>query len=108
MAEPIERRRAERFPVNSSTTCVFLAPVGEDFGPVKIQNISTDGIGLLVTRRVEPGVLLAVTLSNPARNFTKTVLVRVVHATAQHGSAYLVGGTLNVPLTYEELSTLVL
>jgi hypothetical protein len=66
-----------------------------------------EGIGLLMIRRVEPGALLAVTLSNPSRGFSKSVLVRVVHATAQPGGC-LVGGTFQTPLTYQELSTLVL
>jgi hypothetical protein len=107
MPEPIDRRAAERFPVNADTSCSFLAPVVEDFGSAKIRNISMDGIGLLVSRPVEPGTLLAVTLSNPARSFTKTVLVRVAHATPQLGS-YLVGGTFATPLTYQELTTFVM
>jgi hypothetical protein len=84
-----------------------VAPVAEDFGPAKVRNISMDGIGLLMVRRVEPGTLLAVSLTNRARGFAKTVLVRVVHATPQPGGC-LVGGTFETPLTYQELSTLVL
>jgi hypothetical protein len=66
-----------------------------------------DGIGLLLAKRVEPGTMLAVSLSNPARNFTRTVLVRVAHVTPERG-AYLVGGNFTAPLTYEELTTLVM
>src|SRR5260370_23909413 len=105
MPEPRERRATERFPVNADTSCSFVSPVVEDFGPAKIQSISMDGIGLLMTRSVEPGVLLAVSLSKPARGFAKTVLVRVVHVTPQPGGC-LVGGTLPTPLTYQELTTL--
>lgn len=65
------------------------------------------GIGLLMSRRVEPGTMLAVTLSNSSRKFTKTVLLRVVHATPQPGN-FLIGGTFTVPLTYQEMTTLVL
>ena len=107
MPDPADRRTEERFPVNTDTSCSFLSPVVEDFGPAKLQNISMDGIGILVARQVEPGTLLAVSLSNPARGFAKTVLVRVVHATPQHG-AYLVGGTFSTPLTYQELTCLVM
>jgi hypothetical protein len=107
MPEPKDRRVAERFPVNASTSCSFVSPVVEDFGAAKIKNISMDGIGLLVARSVEPGSLLAVSLSNPTRAFAKTLLVRVAHVTPDHGS-YLVGGTFNTPLTYDELSKLVL
>lgn len=107
MAERSDRRQAERFPVNIDSSCPFLSPVVEDFGPVRIRDISMSGIGLLLRTQVEPGTLLAVTLSNPARNFTKTVLVRVTHSTPLSGQ-YLVGGTFTVPLAYQEMTTLVL
>ncbi len=107
MPSPEDRRTEERFPVNTEASCSFVSPVVEDFGPAKIRNISMSGIGLLLSRRVEPGALLTVTLSNTARNFTKTVMVRVVHATPQPGGCVM-GGTFNVPLTYQEMSTFVL
>jgi hypothetical protein len=34
--------------------------------------------------------------------------VRVAHCTAQPGGAFLVGGVLDVPLTYEELCIFVM
>ena len=64
MADPADRRAAERYPVNSNATCPFLSPVVEDFGPVKIRDVSMQGVGLLVNRRVEPGAVLAVVLEN--------------------------------------------
>jgi PilZ domain len=107
MPEPMDRRAAERMPVTADTSCVFVSPVVEDFGPAKIRNVSMDGIGLVLSRRLEPGALMAVSLSNPARNFARTMLIRVVHVTPEHG-VFLVGGTFNTPLTYEELTTLVM
>jgi hypothetical protein len=108
MQGPTDRRAAERFLVNADSSCSFVSPVVEDFGPAKIKNVSMDGIGLLLTRRVEPGALLAVCLSNPAKGFAKTVLVRVIHATAEMGGGCTVGGTFIPPLTYQELTTLIL
>lgn len=102
-----DRRQAERYPVNADAACPFLSPVVEDIGPVRIKDISMAGIGLLLRNRVEPGTLLAVTLVNSPRGFTKTVLVRVMHTTALSGQ-FLVGGTFTVPLTYQEMTTLVL
>jgi hypothetical protein len=107
MADSTDRRAAERFPVNADACCPFLSPVQESAAPVKIRDLSMTGIGLVMGRAVEPGTLLALTLSNPAKGFTKTVLVRVAHATPLHGS-YLIGGNFTVPLTYQEMSTLVL
>lgn len=107
MPEPSDRRASERFPINADTTCTFAGAVVQDLGPVKIKNISMEGIGLVLTRKVETGALLAVTLTNGARSFQKTVVVRVAHVTPQIG-AFLVGGTFASPLTYQELSTMVL
>ena len=86
MPAPDERRASERFQVTADTTCTFVSPVVEDFGPARIKNISMEGIGLLMTRRVEVGALVAVTLTNPAKGFVKTVLVRVAHATPRRKS----------------------
>ncbi len=105
--EPVDRRAVDRFPVNANVSCPFLSPVVEDFGLVRIKDISMAGIGLVASRRVETGTLLAVTLANPARGFQKTVLVRVIHVAPQVGG-FLVGGAFSTPLTYQELSTLVL
>ena len=107
MPEPSDRRTSERFPVTADTTCSFASPVIEDFGPVKIKNLSTDGLGMFVGYRLEPGDLLAITLSNSKKNFVKTLLVRVAHVTAMPGT-FLVGGTFTTPLTYEELTKLVM
>lgn len=107
MSEPKDRRASERLPVTTDTTCAFVSPVVDDFGPGRIKNISMEGIGLHLTRRVEPGMRLAVSLSNATKRFTKTVIVRVVHTTPERG-AFLVGGTFDTPLTYQELTALVM
>lgn len=110
MAEPNpkEQREAERFPVNTHTVCSFASPVLEDFAPLRITNISTKGVGLVSNEKLPVGLLMAVTLANPAKRFSKTVLVRVVHVTAQSGGAFLVGGIFESPITYEELCLFVM
>jgi hypothetical protein len=45
-----EQRKAERFAVNADVACSFASPVLEDFGPVKIKNISMVGVGLVEKR----------------------------------------------------------
>jgi hypothetical protein len=107
MTESTDRRAAERFAVNHDTACTFFSPVVEDFPPVRVVNISMDGIGLLVGRTIKPGTLLTVTLANQARGLTKTVLVRAIHATPQPGGC-MVGGQFTTPLTYQELTALVM
>jgi hypothetical protein len=107
MTESTDRRAAERYPVNKDATCPFVSPVVEDFGPVKVRDVSMQGVGLITNRRVEVGALLTVVLANPARSFSKTVLARVVHITPM-GGAFLAGCSFVTPLTYQEMTTLVL
>jgi hypothetical protein len=107
MSEHADRRQTERYPVNGDASCPFLSPVVENFGPVRIRDVSMTGVGLLVSRKIEPGTLLAVTLASQARGFTKTVMVRVTHATPLSGG-FLVGGAFTTPLTYQEMTTLVM
>lgn len=107
MQDTLDRRAVERYPVNGDTFCPLVAPVAEHFGPAKIKDLSMAGVGLLTSRRVEPGALLAVTLSNPLRGILKTVLVRVTHSTPGPGG-YHVGGTFTAPLTYQEMTALVM
>jgi hypothetical protein len=108
MADRREQRAAERFPINSTSSCAFMSPVLEDMPPVRIQNISTDGIGLISSEPLRDGLLLAINLINPAKKFSKTMLVRVVHCTELMGGTCLIGGTFLSPLTYEELCALVM
>jgi hypothetical protein len=107
MAVMTDQRVTERFAVNKGTSCSFAMPVVEDTGPVKVRDISMDGVGLLLTYRVEVGSLLAVGLTNAAKGFSRTVLVRVTHVTP-NGGGFHVGGTFLTPISYQEMTTLVL
>lgn len=102
-----EQRVAERFPVNAGTACGFAHPVVESPGPVKVRDVSMHGVGLIVQRRIEVGALLAVGLTNREKGFERTVLVRVAHVTPASGG-FLVGGTFLTPLSYQDMTTLVL
>ena len=107
MTDPGDRRATERFPINTDSSCPFVSQVVEIIASVRIKDISMEGIGLLMSRPLEAGTMLAITLSNPARSFTKVVLMRIVHVTPQVG-IYLVGGKFTSPLTYQELTSLVM
>lgn len=108
MPEPTDRRAAERMPVSKTTQCNFVAPLGPDFGPSRIANVSTSGIGLIVLKKVEVGSLLSVSVANPPSNFARTFVVRVAHVTPQAGGTFLVGAQFEPPLTYEEFKGLVM
>lgn len=107
MADAVDRRAAERMRVAGGTACTFAGRVADDVGPVRVQDVSLDGVGLILVRRVEVGTLLAVTVKHPAHGIDKTILVRVAHVTPIPGG-YLVGGTLDTPLAYQELTALVM
>jgi len=100
-------RAAERFPVNGGASCAFAHQVVEAKGTVRVRDVSMEGVGLLLDRRVEVGSVLVVGLANAGKGFTKTVLVRVAHVTPASGG-FLVGGSFLTPLTYQEMTTLVL
>jgi hypothetical protein len=102
-----EQKLPEQFPVNAGTVCPFVAPVVENFGPVKVRSVSREGVCLVLTRPVEPGVVLAVSLSNPGKGFAKAAFARVICVAAAPGGC-LVHGTFVDPLTYQELTALVL
>jgi hypothetical protein len=107
MADSADRRAAERIGVNAGTRCAFVGRVVDDVGPVKVRDVSMDGIGLVLMRSVPAGTLLSVGLSNPDKGFNKTVMVKISHVTPITG-AFLVGGAFLEPLTYQELTTLVM
>jgi hypothetical protein len=81
--------------------------VVEDFGQAKIRDVCLDGVGLVLHKKVEVGSLMTISLANEAKGFAKTMLVRVAHVTPVPGG-FLIGGSFTAPLTYLELTTLVL
>jgi hypothetical protein len=107
MTVATDLRTTERFPVNGETACAFAHPVVETTGPVKVRDVSMHGIGLILMRRVEVGAVLAVGLANRDKGYERTVLVRVAHVTPASGG-FLVGGSFLTPLSYQEMTTLVL
>ena len=106
MAES-DRRASERIPVSAGTNCEFVARVVDDIGPVKIRDVSMQGIGLVLMKSVPVGTVLSIGLSNPNKGFFKVLMVQVAHVTATHGG-FLVGGSFTDPLTYQEFTTLVM
>lgn len=103
-----ERRAEERYSTPAHVDCSFASPVLEDFAKVRVTSISRSGVGLITLEVLAPGMMLVIKVVNNAKAFEKTMLVRVVHATPQVGGTYLVGGTLDTPLSYEELCALIM
>src|SRR5262245_44310813 len=100
-----ERRSTERYKVNAYTACDFASPVLEDFGPIRIMDISTTGVGLVTPEEVQPDLLFVIRLTNSAKKFVRIKLVRLVHVTPQDDGRYLVGAQFVEPLSNEEFCT---
>ncbi|MCI0379582.1 MAG: PilZ domain-containing protein [Gemmataceae bacterium] len=107
MSDPSDRRNSERFPVTGETICPFAGKV-HDIGVTKIKNVSMEGIGLILSKPVEVGSLLAVTIVNKSKSFHRVTLVKVAHVTPQMSGHYLVGGTFDTALSYQDLTALVM
>ena len=101
-----DRRSAERYKVNANTACDFASPVLEDFGPVKVMNISTTGIGFTTVEQVQPDLMFAIRLVNPAKKFARLMLVRIIHVAVQADGTYFVGAQFESPLSNDEFCIL--
>src|SRR5438132_969821 len=96
-----ECRVYERYPSDLATQCQPLAARGENDmkWQATVRDISLGGMGLILQRRFEPRTGLAIELPDSDDSLF-TVFVRVVHATAQAGGRWLLGGQWFVDCTF--------
>jgi hypothetical protein len=104
-APAVHRQASVRYAPTAKTSCRVVGVVQGAPEPVKILDVSADGVSLLLHQRFDPGTLLAVELSNSDRSLTRLQLVRVVHA-HELGTGYVVGGAFANPLSGEEIQAL--
>ncbi len=88
--------------------CRSVAAVKDDPWPARVRDLSSGSIGLLLTRRFEPGTLLVIELEKKTHSLTHTLVARVVHATAQNGGGWMVGCTLANRIAEDDLQALLL
>ena len=81
-------------------------PVVNRPGEAIVRNISSDGVGLLLSRRFEPGVLLVIDVLDKNEGQTRLLLARVIHATARPEGGWLIGCCLLNILTDNEVQNL--
>lgn len=101
-----ERRAAERFACCLKSTC---RPVGGEKRArwkAKVRDISASGIGLLLTRRFEPGSVLRLELRDAAPEVLSTLLARVVRIQQQAPRRWIAGCQLACRLSLNELRDL--
>jgi hypothetical protein len=97
-----ERRGPTRHPVNTKAVLNLIAISHRSARPVQVRDVSTRGVGLLVTAPVELGALFVLEISRPAVRL-KGRVVRI--AQAGKGS-WAVGCMFLTELTEDELNAL--
>ena len=102
-----ERREASRFPCSARGNCQpVTATEAGNCWPVEAVNISVGGIGVLLSRRFEPGTLLALELSRESNESVYLPLARVCRATP-NGPHWLLGCVWQGLLGTEDMQSLV-
>jgi hypothetical protein len=71
----------------------------------EITDVSTSGVGMLSTRRLERGTFVAIQFANPISAFSKTKIARVMHVAPSEGK-WLVGCVFQTPLDSAEMEVL--
>ncbi len=97
-----ERRRAARRQPAHDTVCRLTDGDGADLGCGLVWNLSTTGISMLLSRRLEPGTVVGVELTNGAGDAV-SVEVSVVHLSRLRTGDYVLGGQFGRALGEGEL-----
>lgn len=105
--EPRERRDGKRTACQLEGQCRPMQghQVSASW-PVTVHNISESGFQLLLSRRFEPGTLLVVDVHDVQGQATRMLLGRVVRVTSMARGRWILGCTFTVPLTPDDLSSL--
>jgi hypothetical protein len=104
-AKPAESKRK---PVGVEAFCRSVAAVKDDPWPARVRDISSGSIGLLLTRRFEPGTLLVIELEKKEQSLSHTLVGRVVHAAQSNNGGWMVGCTLANKIAEDDLQALLL
>jgi hypothetical protein len=100
-------RAHERYPCELPTTCQPPSFLGNEEikWEGKLHDISAGGVGVVLSRRFEPGAVLSIELSDRGGN-PFTLLGRVVHVRLRREGRYLLGCAFVSQLSAEEVETL--
>src|SRR5205809_348397 len=83
-----DRRGAERYPSGQDACCHPTSAL--DSTPVQVLDVSAHGVGLMSSRRFEPGTILVLELAETAPS-PVSVLARVVRIVARPNGHWLAG-----------------
>lgn len=93
-------------PAGLEASCRSVTSVKDDPWPARVRDLSSGSIGLVLTRRFEPGTLLVIELENKEQSLNHTLVGRVVRATAQNSGAWMLGCTLANRIAEDDLEAL--
>jgi hypothetical protein len=102
-----ERRAFVRYSCTHNISCRPIQSEGMDRWPAMIDDISLNGLSLVICRPFAKGEILALELPNAPESFRRRLFVRVIHAQAQPGDVWVVGCRFIHRLTDYELEALV-
>jgi serine/threonine protein kinase len=104
--EGADRRATVRFPSRQQGAC---QPLGEEKDlkwSAKVQDVSADGIGLVLNRAFQPRTVLLVDLGGAAQAAGRRLLVRVVRCQKLSARSWLVGCVFARRLAHEDCEAL--
>ncbi len=104
--DPADNRRWVRYECDVHATYELITAAGEKH-PAQVLNISASGVGLVVSRHVEPGALLNVELQSPEGKTLHTMLACVVHVNPRSNSQFALGCNFIRELSEEDLEQLI-
>jgi serine/threonine protein kinase len=105
----IERRSAVRYDCSLSSSCTIDQSLHDGAAEncaqyeAHVCDLSVTGIGLLLSRRFEPGSLLSVNLESGDGCVKRSREIRVVRVARAEGSRWFLAGKLSESLSKEEL-----
>jgi hypothetical protein len=97
-----ERRASVRVSCDLDSTCQPIVGEHTKSWPARVVDISAGGIGLVLSRRFEPGAMLSVCLASPDGE-TRTLFLRVVHLAKNVDGGWRLGCAFASELGEEEL-----
>ena len=73
---------------------------------LEVRNLSVGGIAVRLTRRFEPGSVLAMDVQGRDGSISWAVFARVIHVMLQNDGSWLLGCAFTNPLSEEDLKAL--
>ena len=103
----MDRRARVRYAAHQQAFCQPGSGRLEDhWWRATVQDISMNGIGLIVPRHFEPGTALTIELYHADQSFASALPIHVARTAAAPGGGWLLGCTLTHPLQENELKAL--